>query len=33
MNDTPEAHIKYIDIQCLLYGTEQMNVGALEDMT
>ena len=33
VNDTPEAHIKYIDIQCLLYGKEQMNVGALEDMT
>ena len=33
VNDTPEAHIKYIDIQCLLYGKEHMNVGALEDMT
>ena len=33
VNDTPEAHIKYIDIQCLLYGKEYMNVGALEDMT
>ena len=33
VNDTPEAHIKYIDIQCLLYGKELMNVGALEDMT
>ena len=32
-NDTPEAHIKYIDIQCLLYGKEYMNVGALDDMT
>ena len=33
VNDTPEAHIKYIDIQCLLYGKEYMNIGALEDMT
>jgi YhcH/YjgK/YiaL family protein len=33
VNDTPEAHIKYIDIQCLLSGKEHMNVGALEDMT
>ena len=33
VNDTPEAHIKYIDIQCLLYGKEHMNVGVLEDMT
>ena len=33
LNDTPEAHVKYIDIQCLLYGKEHMNVGALEDMT
>ena len=32
VNDTPEAHIKYIDIQCLISGTEHMNVGALEDM-
>ena len=32
-NSLPEAHIKYIDIQCLLYGKEHMNVGALEDMT
>lgn len=33
VNDTPEAHVKYIDIQCLLYGKEHMNVGALEEMT
>ncbi len=32
-NDTPEAHTKYIDIQCLLSGTEKMGVGALEEMT
>lgn len=33
VNDTPEAHQKYIDIQCLISGKEQMNVGALEEMT
>ena len=33
VNDTPEAHQKYIDIQCLISGTEKMNVGALEEMT
>lgn len=32
VNSTPEAHIKYIDIQCLISGKEHMNVGALEDM-
>lgn len=32
-NDTPEAHIQYIDIQCVLSGVETMGVGALEDMT
>ena len=32
-NDTPEAHRKYIDIQCVLTGMEAMGVGALEDMT
>ncbi|MBO5007054.1 MAG: YhcH/YjgK/YiaL family protein [Clostridia bacterium] len=32
-NDAPEAHQKYIDIQCLISGTEKMNVGALEEMT
>ena len=32
-NETPEAHKKYIDIQCLLSGIEAMGVGALEDMT
>ncbi len=31
-NDTPEAHIEYIDIQCLLSGTEHMGVAALADM-
>ncbi len=33
VNDTPEAHVKYIDIQCLLSGKEHMNVGVLEEMT
>ncbi len=32
-NDTPEAHVKYIDIQCILEGAEKMNIGALEEMT
>ena len=32
-NDAPEAHIQYIDIQCVLSGVESMGVGALEDMT
>jgi len=32
-NDTPEAHIEYIDIQCVISGVETMGVGALEDMT
>ena len=32
-NDTPEAHRKYIDIQYLLSGQEQMGVGPLEEMT
>lgn len=32
-NDAPEAHIKYIDIQYILFGAERMDVGALEDMT
>ncbi len=31
-NDTPEAHIEYIDIQCLISGTEHMGVAALADM-
>ncbi len=31
-NDTPEAHIEYIDIQCLLSGEEYMGVAALADM-
>lgn len=31
-NDAPEAHIQYIDIQCVLSGVESMGVGALEDM-
>ena len=31
-NNTPEAHIKYIEIQCVLFGAERMNFGALEDM-
>ena len=32
-NDTPEAHIKYIDIQCILFGAERMDFGMLEEMT
>ena len=28
-NETPEAHIKYIDIQCILFGAERMDFGAL----
>ena len=32
-NETPEAHRKYIDIQYMIYGTECMDVGQLEDMT
>lgn len=32
-NDTPEAHRKYVDIQILLSGTEQIGVAPLEDMT
>ena len=31
-NETPEAHIKYIDIQCILFGAERMDFGTLEDM-
>ena len=31
-NDTPETHRKYIDIQCVLSGGEDMAVGALEEM-
>lgn len=33
VNDTPEAHRKYVDIQFLISGQEKMGVGALEDMT
>lgn len=33
VNDTPEAHRKYADIQFLISGREKMGVGALEDMT
>jgi len=32
-NDTPEAHRRYIDIQCVLEGSEVIGVGALEEMT
>ena len=32
-NDTPEAHRKYIDIQCVLSGGETMGVAPLEEMT
>ena len=31
-NDTPEAHRKYVDIQCLVSGRERMGVAPLEDM-
>ncbi len=33
VNDTPEAHRKYIDIQYLISGKETIGVGPLEDMT
>ena len=33
VNDTPEAHRKYADIQAVLVGQEKIGVGALEDMT
>ena len=33
VNDTPEAHKKYADIQFLISGREKIGVGALEDMT
>ena len=33
VNDTPEAHRKYIDIQYLLSGQELMGVAPLEEMT
>lgn len=33
VNDTPEAHIEYIDIQCVISGKESMGVGPLETMT
>lgn len=32
-NDACEAHIQYIDIQCIISGAERMDFGALEDMT
>ena len=32
-NDLPEAHRKYIDIQCVLSGAEVIGVGTLEEMT
>ena len=31
-NDRPEAHKKYIDIQYLLEGEEQIGIGALSEM-
>ena len=31
-NATPEAHIKYIEIQCILFGAERMAFGTLEEM-
>lgn len=33
VNDTPEAHRKYADIQFVLSGEEKMGVGPLQDMT
>ncbi|MCF2661913.1 YhcH/YjgK/YiaL family protein [Pseudoflavonifractor phocaeensis] len=33
VNDSPEAHKKYADIQFLISGQEKIGVGALEDMT
>lgn len=33
VNDTPEAHRKYIDIQYLVEGEELVGVGPLETMT
>ena len=33
VNDTPEAHRKYIDIQYILSGKEKMGVGQLDTMT
>ncbi|MBO7423704.1 MAG: YhcH/YjgK/YiaL family protein [Oscillospiraceae bacterium] len=32
LNDRPEAHKKYIDIQYILEGEEQIGVGALSEM-
>ena len=32
VNDTPETHEKYIDIQCVLSGGEAMAVAPLEEM-
>lgn len=33
INDAPEAHREYIDIQCVLSGAEEMTVSPLEEMT
>ncbi len=33
VNDTPEAHRTYIDIQCLLSGEELVGVAPVEEMT
>lgn len=33
VNDTPEAHRKYIDIQFLISGAEKIGVAPLEEMT
>ena len=32
-NETPESHLKYIDIQYMIFGTEVMGVGHLDTMT
>ena len=31
-NDKPEAHARYIDIQCVLHGAEMIGVGARDEM-
>lgn len=32
-NDLPEAHRKYIDIQCVISGAETIGIGKIENMT
>ena len=33
VNDAPEAHRKYIDVQYLIFGTEMVGVAPLSEMT